>query len=532
MKKLLICLLLFSNLLAKADNQRINLNSDVNGVKVFLSGAQVIRTVKGSVEPGTTEVAIDGLSSQVNPSSIIVSGTGDAMIMGVSYTLDYLRDKKKSPELTILDDSLETLQAILIRYNMNESVYNDEMALLNANKNTSGSNVGVNAENLKKVADFYRYRSIEIKTKLIEIAELKVKVTEKIAKISAQINEWNGKMDQPSGTILVSIEAKQRTSISLNVSYYVPAASWEPLYELHGKDVKSPVELIYKASVRQSSGENWSKVPFTLSTGNPQLNNTKPNMVPWFVDFIRNRYMNEQKDGYNAAPMMNKATTDNYLVDGIQVRQLEVVQNETAVSVEFEIKQNYSVATDGKDVIMTIEKHELPSQFAYYSAPRIDKTAYLMASITGWEQLNLLPGKANIYFENSYVGESYINPTSTADTLRLSMGRDGRIVIKRTKVKDLSGVKFLGSNTVKDYTFDISVRNNRSEVIDLVLEDQIPIAKSESIKISVNETSGAEYNSEIGMLTWRFNLKNAETKKFRINYTVKFPKDQNVGGLE
>lgn len=121
---------------------------------MFLSGAQVIRTAKGSVDAGSTEVAIEGLSSQVNPSSIIVSGTGDAMIMGVSYTLDYLRDKKKTPELVRLEDSLETLKAILVRYNMNESVYNDEMALLNANKNTSGSNVGVNAENLKRLLTF------------------------------------------------------------------------------------------------------------------------------------------------------------------------------------------------------------------------------------------------------------------------------------------------------------------------------------------------------------------------------------------
>ena len=79
---------------------------------------------------------------------------------------------------------------------------------------------------------------------------------------------------------------------------------------------------------------------------------------------------------------------------------------------------------------------------------------------------------------------------------------------------------------------DISVRNNRSEVVDLVLEDQVPLTKNESIKITINETSGADYNSEIGMLTWRMNLKNGETKKFRVAYTVKFPKDQNVSGLE
>ncbi|MBK6988281.1 MAG: mucoidy inhibitor MuiA family protein [Bacteroidetes bacterium] len=535
MKNLTLIVLILWSASAFSDNQRISLNSDVNGVKVFLSGAQVIRTAKGSVDAGSNEVAIEGLSSQVTPSSIIVSGTGDAMIMGVSYTLDYLKDKKKSPELTRLEDSLESLKSILVRHNMNESVYNDELQLLNANKNTSGSNVGVNAENLKKVADFYRQRSIELKTKLIEISEVKVKLNEKIGKVTAQINELNEKLDRPTGTILVTIEAKQRTNITLNVSYYVPAASWTPLYELHGKDVKSPVELIYKASVRQSSGENWSKVPFTLSTGNPQLNNTKPNLVPWFVDFVQ-IYQMEGLRGARAepAPMMKSNVQNDFSLStaDAQMEEIQVVQSETAVSVEFEIKQNYSVNTDGKDVIMTIEKHDLPSQFAYYAAPRIDRTAYLMASISGWEQLNLLPGKANIYFENSYVGESFINPTSTADTLRLSMGRDARIVIKRTKVKDLSSVKFLGSNTIKNYTFDISVKNNRGEVIDLILEDQVPVTRNESIKISIDETSGAEFNTETGMLKWRLKLNSAENKKLRLVYSVKYPKDQNVSGLE
>lgn len=532
MKNSMLFLLLIWSANVYSDNQRINLNSDVNGVKVFLSGAQVLRTAKTTVEAGSTEIAIEGLSSQVTPSSIIVSGTGEAMIMGVSYTLDYLRDKKKTPELVKLEDSLEVLQAVLVRHNMNESVYNDELQLLNANKNTSGANVGVNAENLKKVADFFRQRSIEIKSKLIEINEQKVKVNERIAKINNQINEWNGKLNMPSGTIIVSLSANQRANIALNISYYVPSASWTPLYELHGKDVKSPVELIYKASVRQSSGENWSKVSFTLSTGNPQLNNTKPNLTPWFIDFIQHRRMEEMSINSGAAAPMMKSSMDNYMIEGKALQEIQVVQNETAVSVEFEIKQNYSVITDGKDVIMNIEKYNLPSQFAYYAAPRLDKTAYLMASISGWEQLNLLPGKANIYFENSYVGESFINPTSTADTLRLSMGRDSRIVIKREKVKDMSSVKFLGSNTIKNYTFDIKVKNTRSEAIDLIIEDQIPLTRNEAIKVSVEDISGADLIAEIGMLKWTMNLKSGENKKLRVSYTVKYPKDQVVNGLE
>lgn len=535
MKKLILFVLVLFTSSIFAENERTTMNSDVNGVKVFLSGAQVIRTAKGTVDAGSSEIAITGLSSQIVPSSILVSGTGNAMIMGVSFTIDYLRDRAKSPELIRMEDSLESLKSILVRQNLNESVYNDELQLLNANKNTSGSNVGVNAENLKKVADFYRQRSIELKTKILEIGEYKVKLNEKINKISAQINELNGKRDQPTGTILVNIDSKLKTNVTLNISYYVPAASWTPLYELHGKDVKSPVELIYKASVRQSSGENWSKVPFTLSTGNPQLNNTKPTLFPWFVDFrYEQLYKQKLMSAGVAAPRMEADELKEVIIsqNSAPMQTVDVIQNETAVSVEFEIKQNYSVVSDGKDVTMSIESYNLPSTFAYYAAPRADKTAYLMASITGWEQLSLLPGQANIYFENSYVGESYINPNSTGDTLQLSMGRDSRIVISRTKSKDLSGVKFLGSNVVRNYSFDITVRNSRSEAIDLILEDQIPISKNESIKISVDDISGADLNSDTGILKWKLNLKNAETKKLHLSYSVKYPKDKSINGLE
>lgn len=535
MKKLLIALLLLTTGSVFADDVRVPVGSDVKNVKVFLNGAEVERSVKATVDAGSSIIAIEGLSSQIDQSSILVTGTGDAMIMGVNFSLDYLRDKKKSPELQRLQDSLETLQKILEVATMNESVFNDELGLINANKNTSGSNVGVNAENLKKVADFYRARSIEIKTKLIDIHAQQKKLNEKIAKINDQINEWNGKMNSPFGTILVTVNAAQRTSLNLNVSYYVNAASWYPLYELHGKDVKNPVELIYKAAVRQWSGENWDKVNVTLSTGNPSVNNTKPNLVAWYLDFFV-RYKMEQRGSYQpAAPAsmeLSVVSGKSADMEDNAVQTMQAVVNENSVSTDFEIKEVYSISSDNKEVIMTIDKHTLPADFSYYGVPKLDKDAFLMASITGWEQLNLLPGKANIYFENSYVGESYINPAATTDTLKLSMGRDKRIVIKRERVKDLTGTKVFGGNTVKQYMFEITVRNTRSENISIVLEDQIPMTRNSDIKISTDELSKGNYSEDTGMINWKLDLKPGETRKIRLGYTVKFPKEKVVTGLE
>ena len=142
-----------------------------------------------------------------------------------------------------------------------------------------------------------------------------------------------------------------------------------------------------------------------------------------------------------------------------------------------------------------------------------------------------MPGEANIYFENTFVGKSFIDPSSTDDTLKLSMGRDQRIVVKREKVQDLSSVKFLGSNVSKKFTYDITIKNSRSELVSILIEDQIPITKNESIKISEDEISKGDLNTETGLIKWNVELKPGESKTIRLGYTVKYPKGQLINGL-
>jgi uncharacterized protein (TIGR02231 family) len=204
---------------------------------------------------------------------------------------------------------------------------------------------------------------------------------------------------------------------------------------------------------------------------------------------------------------------------------------EAQLVTEFDIQLPYSVLSDGKEVMMDIQSYSLPATYAYYSAPKLDKDAFLMANITGWEKLNLLPGNSNVYLENSYVGESFINPAITTDTLQLSFGRDKRINIKRDKVKDMNTVKFIGGNVEKEFLFEISVRNTKRESITITIEDQIPLSTDQSIRISNGELSNGNYNSETGMISWKLDIKPGETKKIRLGYKVKYPKDRHIPGI-
>lgn len=127
-----------------------------------------------------------------------------------------------------------------------------------------------------------------------------------------------------------------------------------------------------------------------------------------------------------------------------------------------------------------------------------------------------------------YVGKTFIEPTQTSDTLNLSMGRDKKVSIKREKVADKSGTKFLSAKKEQTFTFDITVRNNKKEAVELLLKDQYPLSTNKEIEVELLQSDGAKINAETGILTWQLQLKPNENKKFRISYKVRYPKDQNL----
>ena len=210
-----------------------------------------------------------------------------------------------------------------------------------------------------------------------------------------------------------------------------------------------------------------------------------------------------------------------------KVKEFVTVQD-GGTATDFEISQPYTVRGDGKAVSVEIRNYELPASFTYYAVPKIDKDAFLLARISGWDQLNLLPGPAKIYFEGNYVGASDLDPRSTIDTLDLSLGRDKRIVISRQPISEFTKVKTVGSNTTKECRYEINVRNTKKDAIDLIIEDQLPVSQNSEIKVSDEEYPGGSLDEQTGKVTWRMNLPAGSAEKRTIGYSVKYPKNKQL----
>ena len=205
-----------------------------------------------------------------------------------------------------------------------------------------------------------------------------------------------------------------------------------------------------------------------------------------------------------------------------------ITVSDKELNVTFDIDLPYDVPTNGKAQTAVLKEYEVPATYQFYSVPKLDKEVFLLAQIADWEKLNLLPGEANIIFEGTYIGKSFIDPASTQDTLNLTMGRDKRVVVKREKLMDFSSVKFLGTNKKQVFTYEITIKNNKKEAINMLVKDQYPLSQNKEIEVELLEISGAAINEETGILNWKLHLASGEVKKLRISYSVKYPKDKTL----
>ena len=403
-----------------------------------------------------------------------------------------------------------------------------------ANKDLSGDNVGVKAADIRDAADFYRTRLTEIRTAKLDINAKIKRLTDRLALLTTQLTTLNANQNNPTSEIVVVVSADAAVAGKFTIQYLVYNAGWVPNYDMRAIDVNNPIELVYKANVWQTTGKDWANVALTLCTGNPTQSGERPALSTWYLSFY------EYYGYYGVGRAAVVTDSEVGALDGIAFEADKKAKEETKTgadyttvneqqtNIKYEISIPYSIPCDGKYKIVEIQKNILQAQYEYYSAPKLDPDAFLMARVSGWDQYNLLPGEMNIFFEGTYLGKSYIDPVYTKDTLEISLGRDDNISITREKVKDLSSTKLIGTNTKETYTYEISVRNKKKTTVSVVIEDQLPVASDKDIVIEQLEISGAKVVESSGKLTWKFDLKPSETKKITLSYSVKYPKDKQI----
>jgi hypothetical protein len=207
---------------------------------------------------------------------------------------------------------------------------------------------------------------------------------------------------------------------------------------------------------------------------------------------------------------------------------ISVNQQQAQFGYEFDIKQLLTLPDGGKTTTTEISRHQLPATYEYRGIPKIDKESFLVADATDWQKLNLMEGEANVYFDNSFVGKSILDPNVSSDTLHFSMGRDQSICVQRIKVSESSTRRFFGSNQEQTMKWRITVKNNRQESVNITVFDQAPISRNTSIEVNMEELSDGQFDKQTGIIKWPLQLQPGEQRDLILQYKVKYPKNRRL----
>lgn len=537
MKKILLGFALLLVLPAYPQTEKTT-DSKITAVTVFLNKAQVTREVKTRVEAGKTNLVVTGLTAQLDPQSIQVAGKGNVVIAGISHRQNYLDEVNPPRALRVLKDSVLWYQRQISLEQSQKEILNKEEQMLLANQKIGGAQQNLTVAELKAMADFYRGRQGDIVNNRLKQDEKIKTLNERLARLNRQINAQNELYTRNTSEVVISLSAEAPTAVELDVNYVVANAGWNAVYDLRAINTKNPVQLIYKANVYQSTGEEWKNVKLKLSTANPNQSGLKPELYTWYLDFYRPviAYKKDKRAVAGSvtramAPAAEEDIAADYKLEEVVTTSDYVQTVQTSLNTEFDIALPYTVASAAVPTVVDIRSYSMKADYAYSAAPKLDGDAFLLARATGWEEFSLLPGEANIFFEGTFVGKSYIDPNSIKDTLAVSLGRDKRIVVKREKLKDLTSRKTIGGSQKESYTWEISVRNTKSEPVTIRVEDHVPVSQNKDIEVTLLDKGNAQYNATSGKLTWLLTLAANETKKVKYQFEVKYPKDRQVSGL-
>ena len=537
MKKQIAILILLFTFIVEAYSGPKKTSATIKNVTVFLTRAQINSTVSVSIDAGDTEIEIEKLPAEIDPNSIQVQGKGDFLIKAVKKRTNFLSPLARSKELILLEDSLEyyTMKQQLLQGE--QEVLQKEEQLLLANQVIKGEQAVLSVEQLKAMANFYRARLTEIRTLVLQGRATLDKTTKKIVEKQNQLASIQQKADMPSSSVYLSITSKTSQNIQLGLEYILNDAGWYPVYDLRAKDSNSPIQIVTKAQVFQNSGIDWNNVKLKLSTNNPAIGGNRPIITTQWLDF----YIQQVYRGYKAKKMSGMYDDQPYpasmgMADSIELAKSETTANYTTVvdapiSTEYDISIPYSIPSDGIGQLVDVEVQDLPASYRYYCTPKLDKDAFLVAEIANWSDLNLMPGDANIYFDGTFVGNSYIDTKASGDTLLLSLGRDKKVLVDRKVIKDFTTKKLIGTNRKEEYAYEITVRNTKKDAIDITIEDQYPVSKSGDIEVQLIDSGTAIVDKDKGSLLWKLKLNPGENKKLLFKFSVKYPKGKILTGL-
>lgn len=520
-------------------SKKIELETKIKEVVVLLDGAKVTRTGKTELTKGFQQVHVTGLTRKLRKDSVRVSGKGKgslgAIDVGTKYQeevahekLNQLKkeEKKVQKELDILNEKLTLAQQKKEQLNVLSDRFSNEFPLWFA----SGE---AKLETLSKFMEFEGKQNEENLTNRQKLQEEIEKLQKKLQTIQAEINDYHNQTRvEQTMEITIGVDVKETGAFQFEISYQTSGVHWQPIYDVNLKQEEAHIKS--QAQIRNNTLEDWKNVELEVSTAVARpVKIVKPN--PYYIDIyqprarasgggIRRRAMKMAAPSAAPPPMeKEEAKPEPELI----VEEAEIKESPAGVQ-SYTIPGKWTIPSDGDYHPVTLVSYELKTEKEFYWNAVDPLGVVAIDKITNGDTI-LLPGKAKVYSEGEFIGETSIDQIAPQEEFKLGAREELRIKAEKkllSRVREKAGI-IKGKRTI-EYCYELEFKNFRKDASVITIKDVIPYSKSERIKVNWIECNQTPEDENLGVYTWKIKMEPESEFSITYKYDVTWEKDYNI----
>ncbi len=528
-------------------SEEIVAKSSINSVTIYPDRATIIREADLSLSSGIHSVVFDGLPVTLIPNSLRVSGKGLAIVkvLGINLSSQYL-ESPLLPEIKKLQSEIDALQLEMSKTRDKIEVLETQERFLESVESANAAQASQevmlgkpDVQSWERVINFLGSKLQEIKNAMLKHKTLLKEQQTKLNVLKKKLNSIKPRKPLEERKVTVLLESSRGGKFKLNLSYTVISARWVPLYTMRALPDSSEIEFALSAKIQQKSGENWDNVKALLSTSSPALETNPPVLNPWILDIYVPRPLREKKKRVLGGvvrevlkPVVFKPEAPAE-ADMVEAEMYTAGILETGINLNFEIKRNIQIPSDGSPHKVPIDSEKLKIKYDYITVPKLKEVAFLRGKLRNTLPYPLLSGNADLFVVQDFVGSTQLPFIAKEEEAKMFFGEDRQIRVKHEQVKkEKSGPGFLGKTERVKLVYKITIQNLRRNQVEIEVLDQLPVSQNTKIEIKdQNITPAPSKKDEKGVLTWKFTMAPKEKREILIAFTIEYPKGANIIGL-
>jgi uncharacterized protein (TIGR02231 family) len=530
----------------------IRATSQIDAVTVYPDSAMVTRLIQLDLPAGDSTLFANDFPLTLDPSSLRVEGEGGArLVIGAVEARPPL--PQPAANLPQIDKRIETLRD-------DRAALDGAIASATARRKfaerfaeTSPTGMGEKGE-ARPLAEWraaFAAVAEEIANADNAIRDARIKqrdVDREIARLEAERNATPPKKLE----VRIDLNADTAAPALLRVTYAVRGARWTPLYDARldtgGKDRKPALELVRRAEIVQTTGEDWADVALSVSTVRTAHGGSAPELKSLIVRLPPSGPVHASAPA--SSPVVSNMRIDQpwppsagmvqdefaRRAEGGRARKAEEQQaafDAGGFQVVFRVPGRIAVPAGQGSKSFRIASSAITPELSVHAVPALAETAFIQATFKHAEDAPLLPGRVSIYRDGVFVGRSPMALAPKDENVRLGFGADEKVKVTRTVVRKNEGTAgLIGSSKTDEREFKTTVRNAHDFPIKVAIEDQLPVSETDDIQVEMLQITTPPTTRDLrdrrGVMEWTFEAKPGETRDLKFGWRLRWPKDKTV----